>query len=94
MDSGTIAGMNGLIIGVGKLRGLQGTCLLVETSGYVVDAKASKTILESLLSILGLTVNMNNLEKKARDTGGINPNNTTAGRRESIGESTTPRCST
>jgi hypothetical protein len=68
MDSGTIAGMNGLIIGVGKLRGLQGTCLLVETSGYVVDAKASKTILESLLSILGLTVNMNNLEKKARDT--------------------------
>ena len=68
MDSGTIAGMNGLIIGVGKLRGLQGTCLLVETSGYVVDAKASKAILESLLSILGLTVNMNNLEKKARDT--------------------------
>jgi uncharacterized protein (TIGR00162 family) len=68
MDSGTIAGMNGLIIGVGKLRGLQGICLLVETSGYVVDAKASKSILESLLSILGLTVNMDNLEKKARDT--------------------------
>jgi uncharacterized protein (TIGR00162 family) len=68
MDGGTIAGMNGLIIGVGKLRGLQGTCLLVETSGYVVDAKASKIILESLLSILGLKVNMHNLEKKAQDT--------------------------
>jgi uncharacterized protein (TIGR00162 family) len=68
MDSGTIAGMNGLIIGVGKLRGLQGTCLLVETSGYVVDAKASKFVLESLLSILGVTVNMNSLEKKAQDT--------------------------
>jgi proteasome assembly chaperone (PAC2) family protein len=47
---------------------LQGTCLLVETSGYVVDAKASKIILESLLSILGLKVNMHNLEKKAQDT--------------------------
>ena len=34
----------------------------------MVDAKASKAILESLLSILGLMVNMNNLEKKARDT--------------------------
>jgi uncharacterized protein len=68
MDSGSIAGMNGLIIGVGKLRGLQGTCLLVETSGYVVDAKASKSILESLLSILGIVINMTNLEKKAKDT--------------------------
>jgi uncharacterized protein (TIGR00162 family) len=68
MDNGTVAGMNGLTIGVAKLRGMQGTCLLVETSGYVVDAKASKSILESLLSILGITVDMTNLEKKAKDT--------------------------
>jgi hypothetical protein len=27
-----------------KLRGMQGACLLGETSGYVVDAKASKSI--------------------------------------------------
>jgi hypothetical protein len=42
MDSGSIVGMNGLIIGIAKLDGMQGTCLLGETSGYVVDAKASK----------------------------------------------------
>jgi proteasome assembly chaperone (PAC2) family protein len=47
---------------------MQGTCLLGETSGYVVDAKASKSILESLLSIVGIMVDMTNLEKKAKDT--------------------------
>jgi proteasome assembly chaperone (PAC2) family protein len=44
--------MNDLIIGVAKLREMYGTCILVETSGYAVDAKASKTILECLSSIL------------------------------------------
>jgi uncharacterized protein (TIGR00162 family) len=68
MDGGSITGMNGLIIGIAKLRGLNGTCLLGETSGYVVDAKASKAILESLLSVIGMTVDMTNLEKRAKDT--------------------------
>jgi len=60
--------MNGLIIGSAKLRGVKGTCLLGETSGYVVDAKASKSLLETLLSIVGVTVDMKNLEKRAKDT--------------------------
>ncbi len=68
MDSSSIVGMNGLIIGIAKLRGMQGTCLLGETSGYVVDAKASKSILESLLSVVEITVDMTNLEKKVKDT--------------------------
>jgi proteasome assembly chaperone (PAC2) family protein len=42
--------------------------LLGETSGYVVDAKASKSILETLLSIIGIEVDMKNLEKRAKDT--------------------------
>ena len=36
MDNGSIGGMNGLVIGIAKLRGMKGTCLLGETSGYVV----------------------------------------------------------
>lgn len=68
MDSGSITGMNGLIVGIAKLRGMKGTCLLGETSGYVVDAKASKAVLESLLGIISLTVDMANLEKRAKDT--------------------------
>jgi uncharacterized protein len=68
MDGGSITGMNGIIIGIARLRGLKGICLLGETSGYVVDAKASKAILESLLSIVGIQVDMTNLDKRAKDT--------------------------
>ena len=69
MDGGSITGMNGVIIGIAKLtRGIKGTCLLGETSGYVVDAKTSKSILETLISIIGITVDMANLEKRAKDT--------------------------
>src|ERR671933_1247581 len=60
MDGGSITGMNGLIIGIAKLRGLKGACLLGETSGYVVDAKASKAILENLNSKIGMTIDMTN----------------------------------
>ena len=68
MDNGSVAGMNGLIIGIAKILGIEGTCLLGETSGYVVDAKASKAVLQSLLSITGIRVDMTGLEKKAKDT--------------------------
>lgn len=68
MDSGSITGMNGLVVGIAKLRGIKGTCLLGETSGYVVDAKASKAVLETLLSMIKVSVDMSNLEKRAKDT--------------------------
>lgn len=61
-------GMNGLIIGIAKLRKMKGTCLLGESSGYVVDAKASKAVLESLLSIIAIKIDMTGLDKKAKDT--------------------------
>jgi len=68
MDGGSITGMNGLIIGLAKLKGMRGMCLLGETSGYVVDAKASQAVLEALLNIVGVKVDMKNLEKRAKDT--------------------------
>ncbi len=69
MDIGSIiGGMNGLIIGIAKLRGMQGTCILAETSGYVVDAKASKFILECLTSMLGISIDTTSLDKKAKET--------------------------
>ncbi|MCI0562613.1 MAG: proteasome assembly chaperone family protein [Nitrososphaera sp.] len=72
MDSGSITGMNGLVIGIAKLRGMKGTCLLGETSGYVVDAKASKAVLETLLKIINVKVDMTNLDKRAKDTETLN----------------------
>ena len=68
MDSGSITGMNGLIIGIAKLRNMKGVCLLGETSGYVVDGKASKAVLEILLQMVNVRVDMANLDKRAKDT--------------------------
>jgi uncharacterized protein (TIGR00162 family) len=68
MTTGSITGMNGLIIGVGKKKGITGVCLLGETSGYVVDAKASKAVLEILSKMLDLKLDLTSISKKAQDT--------------------------
>jgi len=68
MTGGSITGMNGLIIGVGKRKGITGICLLGETSGYVVDAKASKAVLEILGKMLDLKLDLTSITKKAQDT--------------------------
>ena len=68
MEGGSITGMNGLLVGLAKLKGMNGICLLGETSGYVVDAKASQAVLEVLLDKVGITIDMKNLEKRAKDT--------------------------
>lgn len=68
LNSGSITGMNGLIIGVGKRKNITGVCLLGETSGYVVDATASKAVLETLSQLLGLKLDLAGISKKAQDT--------------------------
>jgi len=68
MERGNITGMNGVIIGMAKQASLSGTCLLGETSGYVVDAKASKAVLEILCKMIKIEFDMSELEKRAKDT--------------------------
>jgi len=68
MNRGNITGMNGVLIGIAKKSSLSGICLLGETSGYVIDAKASKAVLESLCKILNLKFDMSELDQKAKDT--------------------------
>ena len=68
MKDGGISGMNGLLIGIAALRGLEGACLLGETSGYVVDAGASKSVLEVLSKIIGISIDTSKLEEKAEET--------------------------
>ncbi len=68
---GTITGMNGLIIGLAKIRKMRGACLLGETSGYVVDAKASQAVLEVLAKMLGMRVDMTTLENTAKEAEGF-----------------------
>ena len=68
IDNGSISGMNGILLGIAKINNLNGISLLGETSGYVVDANASKHLLKKLLAVVGLEVNMENLDRKAKDT--------------------------
>ncbi len=68
MKDGGISGMNGLLIGVAALRGLEGACLLGETSGYVVDAGASTAVLELLSKVVDLPIDTSKLEEKAQET--------------------------
>ena len=68
MKDGGISGMNGLLIGVAALRGLEGACLLGETSGYVVDAGASKAVLELLSKVIALPIDTSKLKEKAEET--------------------------
>ncbi len=68
LTKGNITGMNGVLIGMSKREAVDGICLLGETSGYVIDAKASIAVLESISKILGISIDMSELEKRAKDT--------------------------
>ena len=68
MSDGGISGMNGLLIGMAALRGLEGACLLGETSGFVVDAGASKSVLEVLSKAVGFPIDTSKLKEKAEET--------------------------
>jgi len=68
MKGGGISGMNGLMIGMAALRGLEGACLLGETSGYLVDAAASKAVLEVLSELVGIPIDTEKLKEKAEET--------------------------
>lgn len=68
MKDGGISGMNGLLIGIAAIRGLEGACLLGETSGFVVDAGASKSVLEVLSTAVGFPIDTSKLKEKAEET--------------------------
>jgi len=67
MNSGAISGMNGLLLGMAHLKGLNGFTLLGETSGYTFEAKAPELVLSCLSKILGIKVNYEKLEERARE---------------------------
>jgi len=64
---GGIVGASGLLLGLGKLRGLQGACFMGETPGYLVDPKSAKAVLNILMKIINVNVDLSALEKKAKE---------------------------
>ena len=67
-SGGPIIGAAGLLLGLGRLRGIQGICLLGETHGMVVDHRSAQAVLQVLADILGIKLDMSNLEERARLT--------------------------
>lgn len=66
---GYIVGAAGLLLGLGKERGMKGLCMLGETSGFpiVTDPKAAEFVLNSLTKILHLKLDMSKLEQRVKE---------------------------
>jgi uncharacterized protein (TIGR00162 family) len=63
--SSGIIGASGLLLGLGHLEGLDGICLMGETSGYFVDPRSARSVLSVLSKYLGFEIDYSSLEKKA-----------------------------
>ncbi|WP_132057474.1 proteasome assembly chaperone family protein [Halorussus amylolyticus] len=63
--AGGIVGTSGLLLGLGERRGVRAACLMGETSGYLVDPKSARAVLEVLEDALGFDVEFDALEERA-----------------------------
>ena len=63
--AGGIVGVSGLLLGLGERRGLPAACLMGETSGYLVDPKSARAVLEVLEEVVGFSVEFESLEERA-----------------------------
>ena len=65
--AGGIIGAAGLIIGLAGLEGIPSACLMGTTSGYMVDPKSAKAVLDVLLKLLNLEISREDLEERAKE---------------------------
>ncbi|MFD1634734.1 proteasome assembly chaperone family protein [Haloplanus ruber] len=65
--AGGIVGVSGLLLGMGRRRGLDAACLMGETSGYLVDPKSARAVLEVLEAVLGFDLDYDSLEDRAEE---------------------------
>ncbi len=68
ISEGSITWMNGLLVGLSKLRNMKGIFLSGETSGYIIDARAARSVLRVLSRKLGIPVDLTELDLKARES--------------------------
>ncbi len=66
--TGSIIGAAGLLLGLGKLHGIRGVCLMGETHGGYVDAKSAQSVLEMLSKILGVQMDLAKLQHRAKES--------------------------
>lgn len=67
--SNGIVGASGILLGLGKeFFEIEGGCLMGETSGYIVDAKSARNVLHILAEIIGIEIDMKDLEIRSEET--------------------------
>ena len=67
--SNGIIGASGILLGIGKeLFGVDGGCLMGETSGYIVDSRSGRNVLEVLMKLTGIEVSTEELEIQSEET--------------------------
>jgi len=64
---GSIIGAAGLLLGLGKLRGFKGMCLMGETHGAYIDPKSATIILQKLTKMLKINISMDKLVESAKE---------------------------
>lgn len=64
---GGIIGASGLFLGLGMEQGLEGACLMGETSGYMVDPAAARAVIGTLEILLDRPIDLSDLEDKAQE---------------------------
>ncbi len=66
-----IVGASGLLLGLGALNDMAAVCFMGETSGYFVDPKSARAVLEVLTKSLGIEISFEELEAKAKQIDAI-----------------------
>lgn len=66
---GTIVGAAGLLIGLGRQHGMDGICVLGETSGVplIPDPKAAEAVLRVIVRMLKVKVDTSRIQKKVKE---------------------------
>ena len=65
---GQIIGASGLLISLGEQRGIEGVCLMGETSGLLLsDPKSTEAVLEVLAKYLNISLDMTKIEKRVKE---------------------------
>ncbi len=64
---GGLIGASGLFLGLGRLFGMEGVCLMGETSGYFVDPHSAEAVLKVLARVLHIELDFAALEAKAKE---------------------------
>ncbi|ELY88678.1 hypothetical protein C483_15107 [Natrialba hulunbeirensis JCM 10989] len=65
--AGGIVGVSGLLLGLGARRGFESACLMGETSGYLVDPKSARAVLEVLEEVLEIELDYETLDERAEE---------------------------